>query len=63
MSRKKMKRRNRLEFLDEVFNEDEQRLADWKDANALCDEKGAPKELSLEAKIRWLLSEKENSAA
>lgn len=52
-----------MDFWDEITDEAEERLADWNDANSLCEKLGAPKDLSLEAKIRWLLTGKKKEAA
>lgn len=52
-----------MEFLDEIFNENEQRLAEWKDADALLKREGAPDGLSLSGKITWVLSDLKSKLA
>lgn len=46
-----------MEFLDEIFNETERRLADWKDVDEALRREGAPDGLTLSGKLAWVLSD------
>lgn len=52
-----------MEFLDEFFNETEEKLADWNDVDAVLKKEGAPDGLTLSGKLTWVLSDLKSKLA
>ena len=53
-----MAEQNESDVRSGIFNQDMEVLADWDDANKVCDRHGAPKGMSLAGRVTWLLTKR-----